>query len=149
MKKKLLIALLVAVVLISSISIWYYTSYPIIGVGKMVSYGSDNFKDEFISESISIVSAGNSVIPDSPMQKRKLDEVWMWNNSIAIELSEYIKDGGLSFNIKVSGELEEGKTTLRYKGFIIKNDGERIDYLQEKTFDFKLCSEKRFFTDKL
>lgn len=149
MKKKLLAALLAVVVLISSVSIWYYTSYPVIGVTKMVSDGSDNFKDEFVKETIGIVSAGNGVLPDSPLQKRKLDEVWVWNNAVTLELSEYVMEGGKAFNIQVSGELEDGETTLRYKGYIITNDGERIDYLQEKTFDFELCSEKRFFTDKL
>ncbi len=149
MKKKILIALLAVVILISSVSIWYYTSYPIIGVVKMVSHGSNNFKEEFVSESIGIISAGNDVIPDSPLQKRKLDEVWVWNNAITLELSEYRMEGGLAFNIQASGELEDGKTTLRYKGYIITNDGEKIEYLQEKTFDFELCSEKRFFTDKL
>jgi hypothetical protein len=115
----------------------------------MLSNGSDNFKEEFVSESIGVVSAGNSVIPDSPLQKRKLDEVWVWNNAVALELSEYVMEGGRAFNVQVSGELEDGKTTLRYKGYIITNDGEKIDYLQEKTFDFELCSKKRFFTDKL
>ena len=149
MKKKTLIILLVSVVLISSVSIWYYTSYPVIGVGKLVSYSSDNFEDEFVKETISIVSAGNEFIPDSPLQKRKLDEVWVWNNAVALELSEYVLEGGKAFNVQVSGELEDGKTTLRYKGYIITSDGERTEYLQEKTFDFELCSEKRFFTDKL
>ena len=53
------------------------------------------------------------------------------------------------YNIEVSGEIEGGKTTLRYEGYIIKKDGKRIDYHEEKTFDFVLCSEKRFFTNKL
>lgn len=149
MKKKLLIFLLVIVVLVSAVSVWYYTSYPIIGVGKMVSAHSDNFSDEFHNEIISVVSAGNSIIPDSPLQKRKLDEVWVWNDLVSLELSEYIKEGGYAFNIQASGELKAGKTILRYEGYIITNDGEKIKYLQEKTFDFELCSKKRFFTDKL
>ncbi len=61
----------------------------------------------------------------------------------------YLKLGGYAFNIQASGELKAGKTILRYEGYIITNDGEKIEYLQEKTFDFELCSKKRFFTDKL
>ncbi len=149
MKKKLLIAVLVVVVLISAVSVWYYTSYPIISMGRFVSSYSDNFSEEFHNETISIFSVGSSFIPDSPLQKRKLDEVWLWNNSITVEVSEYVKAGGKALNIKASGEIEDGKTTLRYEGYIITKDGEKVEYLQEKTFDFELCSEKRFFTDKL
>ena len=32
---------------------------------------------------------------------------------------------------------------------VIKKDGKRLDYKREKTFNFVLCSEKRFFTNKL
>lgn len=149
MKKKLLAVILVVAIIISVAGVWYYTSYPIIGVGIMRGSNSDKFENEFYSEAISIVSAGSSWLPDSPLQKRKMDEVWMWNNTISHELLEHRKEGGLAYNIKVSGEIEDGKTTLRYEGYIIKNDGKRIDYKEEKTFDFILCAEKRFFTDKM
>lgn len=145
MKKRILIAVLLVVVLISAVSVWYYTSYPIIGVAKFASSYSDNFSEEFHNERISIFSVGSSFIPDSPLQKRKFDEVWVWNNSTTLEISEYVKAGGKCLNIKASGEIEGGKTTLRYEGYIITKEGERVEYLQEKTFDFELCSEKRFF----
>ena len=137
------------IVIMSVIGIWYYTSYPTIGVGKMVALNNDNFEDEFHSETISISSAIIGTLPDSPLQKRKMDEVQTWNNYVILELMEYSKQGGSAYNITVSGEIEDGKTTLRYEGYIIKKDGERINYLQEKTFAFVLCSEKRFFTNKL
>lgn len=149
MAKKLL-AVIIAVVLIASIvGARYYTSYPIISIGKMVGTQSDSFENEFHSETISISSSVIGFLPDSPLQKKKLDEVWEWNNPISLELAELRKDGGLAYNIEVSGEIENGKTTLRYEGYIIKKDGKRIDYKKEKIFDFTLCSEKRFFTDKL
>ena len=149
MAKKFLAVILTLVAIVSIAGVWYYTSYPIIGVGKMVSTESDSFEKEFHSETISISSSVIGFLPDSPLQKQKTDEVWAWNNPISLELAEYRKDGGVAYNIEVSGEIENGKTTLRYEGYIIKKDGERINYLQEKTFDFVLCSEKRFFTDKL
>lgn len=136
-------------VIISIVGVWYYTSYPTISIGKMVGTENDNFENEFHSETISISSAVIGFLPDSPLQKRKIDEVWAWNTPISLELAEYRKEGGLAYNIEVSGEIENRKTTLRYKGYIIKKDGKRIDYFQEKTFDFVLCSKKRFFTDKL
>lgn len=55
----------------------------------------------------------------------------------------------LNVTDKAISRWETVKTTLRYEGYIITKDGERVEYLQEKTFDFELCSEKRFFTDKL
>ncbi len=149
MKRKLLAVVLALVVTFSIVGIWYYTSYPTIGVGKMVASSSDNFEKEFHSERINISSAVVGFLPDSPLQKQKIDEVRAWNDPISQELLEYSKEGGLAYNIEVSGEIEGGKTTLRYEGYIIKKDGERINYLQEKTFDFVLCSEKRFFTDVL
>lgn len=149
MKKRLLAVVLVLIVILSISGVWYYTSYPVIGIGKMVASNAENFEKDFHSELLSIYAAGNDILPDSPRQKQKMDEIRAWNNPISLELAEYRKNGGKAYNIEVFGEIEDGKTTLRYEGYIIKKDGERIDYKQEKTFDFVLCSEKRFFTEKL
>ena len=149
MTRKLLAVVLSLVVTISIVGTWYYTSYPTIGVGKLVSSSNDNFEKEFHSERISVTSSVVGFLPDSPLQKRKMDEVRAWNDPISLELMEHSKEGGLAYNIVVSGEIENGKTTLRYEGYIIKKGGKRIDYKREKTFDFVLCSEKRFFTNKL
>ena len=149
MKRKILAVVLALVITFSIVGIWYYTSYPTISVGKMVASSSDNFEKEFHSEHLSIVTAVAGFLPDSPLQRKKIDEVMKWSDPIVLELTEHSKEGGLAYNIEVSGEIESGKTTLRYEGYIIKKDGERINYLQEKTLDFVLCSEKRFFTDKL
>lgn len=149
MKRKILSVVLALVVTFSIVGVWYYTSYPTISVGKLVGSSSDKFEKEFHSEHLSIITSVAGFLPDSPLQRRKIDEVWAWNDPIVLELTEHSKEGGLAYNIEVSGEIENGKTTLRYEGYIIKKDGERIDYKKEKTFDFVLCSEKRFFTDKL
>lgn len=149
MKRKILVFILALVVILSTLGALYYTSYPIIGVSKAIGYANDNFEDEFYSETITIVTVGTEIIPDSPLQSEKMDAVWQWNDNIGKELAELRKDGGLAYNITVSGEIENGKTTLRYEGYIIKKDGKRIDYKREKTFDFVLCSEKRFFTNTL
>lgn len=149
MKKSILAIIIAFVVILTTLGVLYYTSYPIIGIGKMVGVTSDNFDKEFHSESISVWSTGATFLPDSPQQKQKMDNIYEWNNPIALELAEYRKEGGLAYNIKVSGEMEDGKTTLRYEGYIITKDGKRIDYKEEQTFDFILCSENRFFTEKL
>ena len=149
MKRKLLAFFLALVVVFSVVGIWYYTSYPTIGISKGVSLSNDNFEKEYHSESINVWAAGGTFLPDSPLQKQKMDAVWEWNDPIILELTELRKDGGLAYNITVSGEIANGKTTLRYEGYIIKNNGKRIDYHQEKTFDFVLCSEKNFFTNRL
>lgn len=144
MKKKVFVIILVIIIISSALAVLYYTSYPTIDVIKMVSDSSDNFENEFHNESITISSTVISFLPDSPIQKQKIEEVWEWNNPITLELTEYRKEGGKAYNIEVSGEIVDGKTTLRYEGYIIKDNGERIDYLQEKTFDFIICSEKNF-----
>ena len=149
MKRKLLTVFLALIVTISIVGTWYYASYPTIGVGKLVASSSDKFEKEFHSERLSITSAVIGFLPDSPLQRRKIDEVMKWNDPIVLELTEHSKEGGIAYNIVVSGEIENGKTTLRYEGYIIKKGGKRIDYKREKTFDFVLCSEKRFFTNKL
>lgn len=149
MKKSILAIIIAFVVILTTLGVLYYTSYPIIGIGKMVGVTSDNFDKEFHSETISVWSTGATFLPDSPQQKQKMDNIYEWNNPIALELAEYRKEGGLAYNIKVSGEMEDGKTTLRYEGYIITKDGKRIDYKEEQTFDFILCSENRFFTEKL
>ncbi len=149
MKKSILAIIIAFVVILTTLGVLYYTSYPIIGIGKMVGVTSDNFDKEFHSESISVWSTGATFLPDSPQQKQKIDNIYEWNNPIALKLAEYRKEGGLAYNIKVSGEMEDGKTTLRYEGYIITKDGKRIDYKEEQTFDFILCSENRFFTEKL
>ena len=149
MKRKILVFIIALVVILSTLGALYYTSYPIIGVSKAIGYANDKFEDEFHSETITIVTVGTDIIPDSPLQSKKMDAVWQWNDKIGKELAELRKDGGLAYNIKVSGKIANGKTTLRYEGYIIKKDGERINYLQEKTFDFVLCSKKNFLTNKL
>ena len=146
MTRKILAVVLALVITFSIVGIWYYTSYPTISVEKLVASSSDKFEKEFHSEYLSIVTAVAGFLPDSPLQRRKIDEVMKWNDPIVLELAEHSKEGGLAYNIAISGEIENGKTTLRYEGYIIKKDGERINYLQEKTFDVVLCSEKRFFT---
>ena len=149
MKRKILVVTLALVVILSILGALYYTSYPIIGVSKMIGYGNENFKEEFHSETLTIVTVGTELIPDSPLQSKKMYEVWQWNDAIGKELAELRKDGGLAYNITASGEIANGKTTLQYEGYIIKKDGKRIDYHQEKTFDFVLCSKKNFLTNKL
>ncbi len=149
MKRKILVLILALTIILSTLGALYYTSYPIIGVSKMVGYSNDKFEDEFHSETITLVTVGTDIIPDSPLQSKKMDAVWQWNDIIGKDLAEHRKDGGSAYNIKVSGEIANGKTTLRYEGYIIKKDGERINYLQEKTFDFVLCSKKNFLTNKL
>ena len=149
MKKSVLVVIIALVITLTAVGVLYYTSYPIIGITKMVGVTSDNFEKEFHSESISVWATGATFLPDSPQQKQKMDDIYEWNNPIALELAEYRKEGGLAYNIKVSGEMEDGKTTLRYEGYIITKEGEKIDYKEEQTFNFILCSENRFFTEKL
>lgn len=45
-------------------------------------------------------------------------------------------------DIKAYGKVEDGKTTFRYEGYYTTKDGETIQFLEEKTFDFELPLEE-------
>lgn len=134
MRKKLLIIL---VVLIAVVSVGYIGTYAyhvhnskvIIGVG----HGSG-------METISMLTMG----PTSWDVQNKWMEVHMWNNLVITELSRETQQPR---DIRVSGEVKDGKTTLRYEGTYTTKDGATAEYFEEKTFDFELDLDKQLLED--
>ncbi len=59
-----------------------------------------------------------------------------WNDAVLQEIASYPADQPRS--IQVSGEVAQGKTTLRYEGYLTDAAGNRVDFRQERTFDFVL-----------
>ena len=112
MTRKILALALALVITFSIVGIWYYTSYPTISVGKLVASSSDKFEKEFHSEHLSIVTAVAGFLPNSPLQRKKIDEVMKWNDPIVLELTEHSKEGGLAYNIEVSGETNRDSPTI-------------------------------------
>lgn len=142
--KKTVIIVVAVLILLGGIFALYYNSYPLVSVVKSVTFSNPNFDGEYYRETVSIVTAGNDILPDSPKIEKRLSQVAEWNDSVVTELLN--ADFVAPLNIKVSSEVKDGKTVLRYEGYVTTKDGEKQDYLNEKTFDFVLCPEKRLFT---
>ena len=77
--------------------------------------------------------------------EEKMRSVSNWQNSCIEEQQILFQNG--PYEITVSGEMDNGKTTLRYKGYVTDANGERIEYLNEKTFDFVFSDKNHFFAD--
>lgn len=68
-------------------------------------------------------------------------EVHVWNNLVVSELSKVVNEPA---DIRVSGEVKDGKTTLRCEGTCTTEDGENAKYFREKTFDFVFELDEEF-----
>lgn len=61
-----------------------------------------------------------------------------WNNAIITDLYEaYIQP----IDIYAYGEIKDGKVIFRYAGTVTSQDGEKLDYKEEATFDFGIIPE--------
>ncbi len=59
-----------------------------------------------------------------------------WNDEVVTELiaGDYIAPS----NVTVYETIKNNKTTYTYTGYVTTQNGETIEYLNEKTFDFVL-----------
>lgn len=71
-------------------------------------------------------------------------EVHAWNDLVITELSREVQE---PCDIRVSGEVKDGKTTLCYEGTYTTKDGETVEYFEEKTFDFVMDLDKQLLED--
>lgn len=71
-------------------------------------------------------------VPIALSVKDTMSEYMSWNESVISELNTYT----MPYDIRVSGEVDGGKTTLRYEGYVTTEDGDTVDYLNEMTFAF-------------
>lgn len=71
-------------------------------------------------------------------------EVHAWNNLVVSDLSQVVNEPA---DIRVSGEVKNGKTTLRYEGTYTTKDGATAEYFEEKTFDFVMDLDKQLLED--
>ena len=133
MKKKILpIAIILFV--IGAVSIYVYASNnPTIKIGVGGGHG------------LEIIHVAHSTIFDVPISKEmqaNLMEIHEWNDTVASFLMEETMEPR---DIKVSGEVVDGKTILRYEGYYTSKEGEEIQYLEEKGFDFVIVPEEELF----
>lgn len=134
-KKTLTVLLTVLLVLLLSAGGWYlYLAYnPDIDLSR--SQSSRNSEENYHSELIMIAFA--EPVPMADTVRQRLREVGDWNDGIASDLM-YNYDNTQPRDIRVYGEIKDGKMTLGYAGYVTGKDGQRIDYKNEKTFDFVL-----------
>ena len=83
-------------------------------------------RDEYYAEGIRAAWASN------PQTDETLREFVLWNHIVDLEL-HYVYTA--PYDVRVSGEVKGGKTTLRYEGYVTTQDGETIEYKNEMTFD--------------
>ena len=129
MKKKILpIAIILFV--IGTVSIYVYSSNnPTIKIGVGGGHG------------LEIIHVSHSTMFNVPISKEleaNLMELHEWNDAVASFLTEETIEPR---DIKVSGEVVDGKMILSYEGYYTSKDGEKIQYLEEKEFDFVLEAE--------
>ena len=132
MKKLLPIAIIFFIV--STVSIYVYASNnPTIKIGVGGGHG------------LEIIHVSHSTIFDVPISKEiqaNLMEIHEWNDAVASFLMEETMEPR---DIKVSGEVVDGKTILRYEGYYTSKEGEEIQYFEETSFDFVIVPEEELF----
>lgn len=88
-------------------------------------------------EGMTIVTFGSSIplldIPVAAPVRAEMDRLWAWYDGVENDL---IYNYQAPMHITVSGEVEDGKTILRYEGYATNQAGERVEYLEEETFDY-------------
>ena len=130
MKKRILpIAILfILIVLISGYI--YCSNHPTIKIGV----GGGN--------GLEIIHVAHSTIFNVPISKEiqaNLMEIYEWNDVVVEFLMEESVEPR---DIKVSGEVSDGTTILRYEGYYTSKEGEEIQYFEEKSFDFIIVPEE-------
>ena len=79
----------------------------------------------------------------SKVLKQQL-ELAIWDNEVFDEIYYTYK---APLDIRVSGEVGNGKTTLRYEGYVTTEDGETIDYKNEKVFEVEFVKPDELFNN--
>ena len=73
---------------------------------------------------------------------KKVRELVLWNHGVDLEINYCYT---APYHIEASGEVKNGKTTLRYEGYVTTQDGETIEYKNEMTFDGAFGPEGELF----
>lgn len=69
---------------------------------------------------------------------KKVRELVLWNDVVDLEINYFYT---APYHIEASGEVKNGKTTLRYEGYVTTQEGETIEYKREITCDFAVGPE--------
>ena len=136
MKRKLLIPVLIVLALVLGYGGFYlYRSYHpnmMLLRSRPAGGAADHYR-----EGMTIVTFGSSIplldIPVAAPVRAEMDRLWAWYDGVENDL---IYNYQAPMHITVSGEVEDGKTTLRYQGYATNQAGERVEYLEEETFNY-------------
>ncbi len=133
MKKKAMIPLLILLLVVFAYGGWYLRSamYPRVDIGRAVPGNST--EDKYL-ETILVAYGENDVIPMAKKVSKQLEELQNWNMESYNAIYGNLPNG--PYHITVSGEIADGKTTLRYEGYYTSENGNITELLFEKTFDF-------------
>ncbi len=131
MKAKLLIPTILAVIVIGFISTCYYVAYhPDIRLSVSERDGVDV---------LLYTMSGSNFIPISREIEETMMEISDWNNEVITFLNDNAKHPR---DIKPSAEVVGGQTILRYEGYYTTENGEKVDYFEEKAFDIVIKPDK-------
>ena len=131
MKKKIIIAIVAVVVLVSSVAIYFTTKSDfVINIAKPVDLSTQKYSEQII------LSWGKA---PSEKQEEQLTEFSKQIEATQLEIAtEYIAPT----HIEVEVEFEGGKTIVTYSGKATEKDSNtEIDYNKELVFDFILTKE--------
>ena len=126
MKKRILVTGITVVVLIVVLGYAYCSYNPDIRIGIGGGHGL---------EIIHLTYSTTFNIPVAKEIEENVIEFGDWNDEVVLELMEKTMEPR---DIKVSGEVQNGNTILKYEGYYTSKDGQILEYCNEKIFDFVL-----------
>ncbi|MEG1782188.1 MAG: hypothetical protein RR253_02940, partial [Oscillospiraceae bacterium] len=119
-----------ALVIIIVLGIIAYNSYVPANftISKCRVRSTDNYVEHF--------GMGWSPIMKEPdIFNKRVDEIHKWNEECFTDIYEnYIAPK----EVFIYATIDNGKTILKYQGTVTTKDGQSIEYLKEKTFNFVL-----------
>lgn len=107
---------------------------PIVYIDKSIPSGAAD--DHYFSKILIAVADDDGKVKSQKVEQH-LKELTDWNRETHDYIYSYVQNEGL-YHIDVSGEVQNGKTVLRYEGYVTDESGNRMDIFKEKTFDFVL-----------
>ncbi len=96
-----------------------------------------SFDETLYYEQINFAYASILNIPMSLELAENFLEIALWNDEIISDMAVVSTDASIVYIIGFYDEID-GKTTLKYDGYITYENGETIDFYKEQTFDFTL-----------
>lgn len=121
-------AILLTVLILFGCCYLYCSNHPVMVIQRGHS------KPDGSLEYFACMEADRFGVPMSWKAKAESRAFAMWNKSVF----DGLYFGYAECRITVSGEVKNGKTTLRYTGTVTDESGSKIPFEEEKTFEIKM-----------